>query len=587
MSSKHNLKTRMDNSNIFLERNDFNVASGKTIADLHLNPEFSDVTLISKDGQFIHAHKVIISSCSSVLRNILLGSNQQHILNIEANFSDLKQLVKFIYTGQCDVEPVILVSFLAVAKSLQIKGLAPNVKEESDLGEFSNRENIIEDKYKIQAKDVIGKNKMKSKLEQMTIPSSLEHKEHEHEIQSKSINRDEETNIYDIDSIIVNEDKNKLFLETTLEDQRIEQSPISVDTNSSISDLSPKTECKENKNEDEPSLEKTDNLVPKNKLFLDTSLEDHRKEPNTIIVKTNSNISDLYPKTECKQTKNENEPSLEKTDNLLPEIVHEPNTKNRSNLRYKYSCDKCDQSFMREKLLCNHARLHETGKLTCKECNKDCFTYYGMVNHNLTVHKRIDKKFNCEYCDFKAAYKVGVINHKRLMHPDNLYGCDICDFKSVDKVVIKKHAKSSHQGSCTICNCSFTTENKKSHMESHKVNGLFSCDICKYQTKLKWNQAFRLKMHKIWSHGNTSVVCDEDNCEYKTNRKASLKTHKENIHLRIKYTCEECGHQASTNSNLHQHIAAKHILHEISCELCGETLDTPSILSLHKKTKHT
>ena len=113
------------------------------------------------------------------------------------------------------------------------------------------------------------------------------------------------------------------------------------------------------------------------------------------------------------------------------------------------------------------------------------------------------------------------------MPADNFHGCDSCDFKLVDKGAVKKHIMFSHQGSCCICNCVFTTQNKKSHMETNKANGLFSCDICKYLTTWKWNHAFKIKMHKIWSHCNVSVVCDEDSCEYKTKRKASLKTHKE------------------------------------------------------------
>ena len=528
----------MDNSNIFLERNDFDVASGKTFTDLHLNPEFSDVTLVSQDNHFIHAHKVIISSCSSVLRNILLGSNQQHIINIGTNYSDLKQLVKFMYTGQCDVEPLILVSFLAVAKSLQIKGLAPNDKEEDSSREFSNN---VEDISTIHAKDDTGKQGLEVKIEELKIPSSLEYKEYKHEIQTKSTDFIGETKTNDMEIITVDQVKNDLLLDAPPENIVKEPSTITSISGETFdgSELSPKIEYKETNHKDVHSSEKT---------------------------KGTSDIQEM--------------------DDCLPNIVHELNTETKSNIIYKYSCEKCDQSFMREKLLNNHAKLHETGKLTCKECNKDCFTYYGMINHNQTVHKRIDKKFNCEYCDYKAAYKVGVINHKRMMHADNLFGCDSCDFKSVDKGVVRKHTKSSHQGSCSICNCAFTNENKKSHMETHKVNGLFSCDICKYQTTLKWNQAFKIKMHKIWSHDNISLVCDEDNCEYKTNRKASLKTHKENIHLQIKYTCDECGHQASTNSNLHQHIDAKHNLHEITCELCGETLDTPLMLFRHKRTKH-
>ena len=232
--TNYNLKTRNDDTNIFLERNDFYVASGKTFTDLHLNPEFSDVTLVSQDGHFIHAHKVIISSCSSVLRNILLGSNQQHILNIEANISDLKQLVKFMYRGQCDVEPVNLVSFLAVAKSLKIKGLAPNVKEEDTFSEFSDKIRDVDDIPTIHAKYVIGKNKLEIKLENQKIPASLEHKEYEYDIQTKCTYINGKTKTNDIETITVDEVRTELTLDAPLEDTMKEPSTISGITNASI-----------------------------------------------------------------------------------------------------------------------------------------------------------------------------------------------------------------------------------------------------------------------------------------------------------------------------------------------------------------
>ena len=77
----------------------------------------------------------------------------------------------------------------------------------------------------------------------------------------------------------------------------------------------------------------------------------------------------------------------------------------------------------------------------------------------------------------------------------------------------------------------------------------------------------------MWNHSDVSFQCDEKVCDYKTTRKDSIKRHKENIHLQIKYTCDECGHQASTNSNLHQHKASKHLLtsSDITCDICGNT----------------
>ena len=114
----------MTGNKVCLRKNDFNFASGKTFSDLYLNTEFSDVTLVSQDGNYVHAHKLIISAGSLELRKQILSLKQQHVLNIKTNFDDLKLIVRFIYTGFCEVEPAYLVKFMETAKRLQIKGLA-------------------------------------------------------------------------------------------------------------------------------------------------------------------------------------------------------------------------------------------------------------------------------------------------------------------------------------------------------------------------------------------------------------------------------------------------------------------------------
>ena len=83
----------MTGNKVCLRKNDFNFASGKTFSDLYLNTEFSDVTLVSQDGNYVHAHKLIISAGSLELRKQILSLKQQHVLNIKTNFDDLKQLL--------------------------------------------------------------------------------------------------------------------------------------------------------------------------------------------------------------------------------------------------------------------------------------------------------------------------------------------------------------------------------------------------------------------------------------------------------------------------------------------------------------
>ena len=86
--------------------------------------EFLDVTLVCDDGQ-VEAHKVILSSASPFLREILQRNPHSHPLLYMRGTSkkDIESVLLFIYSGETQVSQDELESFLALAASLQIQGL--------------------------------------------------------------------------------------------------------------------------------------------------------------------------------------------------------------------------------------------------------------------------------------------------------------------------------------------------------------------------------------------------------------------------------------------------------------------------------
>ena len=88
------------------------------------NGEFLDVTLVCDDGQ-VEAHKVILSSASPFLREILQRNPHSHPLLYMRGTSkkDIESVLLFIYSGETQVSQDELESFLALAASLQIQGL--------------------------------------------------------------------------------------------------------------------------------------------------------------------------------------------------------------------------------------------------------------------------------------------------------------------------------------------------------------------------------------------------------------------------------------------------------------------------------
>ena len=113
--------------------------------------EFSDVTLACNDGHEVRAHKVILAASSSFFHSLLRKTKYPHplIYMRGCDLQDLTSVVDFLYTGQANVLPEKLDSFLALAEDLKIKGLPQK--------DFSNdKENITKNvNYVLKRRDIV------------------------------------------------------------------------------------------------------------------------------------------------------------------------------------------------------------------------------------------------------------------------------------------------------------------------------------------------------------------------------------------------------------------------------------------------
>ena len=155
-----------------LKWNKFRETAEKAFIDLGSSGDFSDVTLASADGQQVEAHRVIMSSCSPVLRRILVKISHPHPILYMKGMSmvDLSNLVKFVYTGEISIEQESIENFLETANELQIAGLTKSnthedgndmntmvcqereeLREGSKAIEESEAEEVFEENVKIEA----------------------------------------------------------------------------------------------------------------------------------------------------------------------------------------------------------------------------------------------------------------------------------------------------------------------------------------------------------------------------------------------------------------------------------------------------
>jgi len=116
-----------DSDKYCLRLNEFEGNVKVSWKEIETDKDFCDVTLACEDKQ-IKTHRLIISSFSPVLRNILKFNQAQHQLIYlrRVSYRNLQNLLRFMYQGEVDVAEVDLHSFLEVAEDLSVKGLCEN-----------------------------------------------------------------------------------------------------------------------------------------------------------------------------------------------------------------------------------------------------------------------------------------------------------------------------------------------------------------------------------------------------------------------------------------------------------------------------
>ena len=122
-----------------LRWNDFESNLSSAFQEVREEKELYDVTVACDGGGEFQAHRLVLSACSQVLRQVIcrksqLGGNQsQQVIYLRGvNSRDLKFILSFMYQGEVSIAQDHLNSFLAVAEDLQVKGLTQEKNCSSD-----------------------------------------------------------------------------------------------------------------------------------------------------------------------------------------------------------------------------------------------------------------------------------------------------------------------------------------------------------------------------------------------------------------------------------------------------------------------
>ena len=112
-----------DASVIFFKWKYFKDSVSKAFLEARKEESYFDVILSCED-QHLPTHKVLISSCSRVLKMLVLqNTDHRPLLHLPVKFEDLSAILDFMYAGEVKIEVNKLDSFLAAAQRLEVKGL--------------------------------------------------------------------------------------------------------------------------------------------------------------------------------------------------------------------------------------------------------------------------------------------------------------------------------------------------------------------------------------------------------------------------------------------------------------------------------
>ena len=119
-----------------IKTNDFQQNIVLSYQGLRKESDFYDVTLVCEESKQIEAHRIVLNACSSFFSNVLKRNRHSHpiIYMMGLKAKNMLAMMDFIYLGEASMYEEDLDGFLAIAKKLQIKGLAES--ERNTLGDI-------------------------------------------------------------------------------------------------------------------------------------------------------------------------------------------------------------------------------------------------------------------------------------------------------------------------------------------------------------------------------------------------------------------------------------------------------------------
>ena len=327
----------------------------------------TDVTLVCDDKIHYKAHKIVLSACSPVMKDIIDNCAQEKtpIIYLKGiQHQEIESLLEFIYLGEATLYLDRIKEFLDAANYLEFQEISKIIQKHASV------EPVVQDLNSLVTEDV----KMKEDTVEMEIKKTSGKVEKEEKM---------EPTLLDLCNLVTAD---------------INQGETSVETDlrKEISKIIEEQEYIGTK-----SVDPTGCDISKGEDIFDTGIHD-KNEPK------------ILKKYKCDQCKFQ---SSRKTNLALHvDAIHRG---------IKYSCFYCNRKFSDQSNRKAHIKsVHEGVRYQCCQCGKQCKDHSSLCNHVKAVHKGV--KYQCDQCQHQANTPSNLKNHILTIHRVK-YSFDQCN----------------------------------------------------------------------------------------------------------------------------------------------------------------
>lgn len=247
-----------------------------------------------------------------------------------------------------------------------------------------------------------------------------------------------------------------------------------------------------------------------------------------------------------------------------------------------FSCEVCGKSFMREKGLINHKRIHEGTGFMCDVCGKSFVSPRVLEDHS-SIHTG-ERPHVCDVCGKSFRLRANLRNHRQVHNARKAIQCPQCPKSFWDSRSYGRHML-MHSGErpwrCTVCGKGFVQEmTLKKHMNLHNGENRHQCNICLRSFVDKWG----LIKHSTIHTGERPYECNVCHRRFRIKRSLEdhLKLHDESLRL----ACPLCPKTFVEKRHLEHHLRVHRGEKAYVCEICGDRFVNSMSLKVHLR-RHT